>query len=156
MTGGERIMPQWWHGRFGGRGYRITLPRKAILDVLGKSERYLSAEEIYLKIHKIYRSIGLSTVYRTLELFIQMGLIVKFDFGDGKARYKPAIDRKKMSYNHLICVKCRRVIDYSDLVEKEKQRVRDMQDKISKRYDFEIKNHFVNIYGLCSKCKKER
>ena len=139
-----------------GQGYRITVPRRAILDVLSKSEEHLSAEEIYLKIHKIYRSVGLSTVYRTLELFMQMELIVKFDFGDGKARYKPVIDSKKMRHNHLICINCRRIIDYSDFIEEEKERVRRMQDKISKRYDFEIKNHFVNIYGLCSKCKAKK
>ncbi|MGB3114427.1 MAG: Fur family transcriptional regulator, partial [Candidatus Omnitrophota bacterium] len=78
----------WMHGRFRGHGYRLTMPRKAILEVLSKAEKHLSAEEVYLRVHKIYPNVGLTTVYRTLELLVQMGVIYKFDFGDGRARYE--------------------------------------------------------------------
>jgi len=90
---------KWWHGEFRGCGYRITIPRQTILQVLDESKEHLSAEDIYLKVHSIYPAIGLTTVYRTLDLLINMGLIFKFDFGDGRARYELARGTKEPSHH---------------------------------------------------------
>ena len=78
----------WYHGKFMSMGYRITIPREAILEVLSSTTAHLSAEDIYLEIHKKYPNVGLTTVYRTLELLGQMGLVQKFDFGDKRGRYE--------------------------------------------------------------------
>ena len=69
--------PPWWHGRFKTCGYRLTIPRQAIFDVLHRTSKHLSAEDIYLAVHKVYPAVGLTTVYRTLDLLIQMGVIFK-------------------------------------------------------------------------------
>ena len=66
----------------------MTAPREAILSVLNKTSKHLSAEDVYMAVHKIYPTVGLTTVYRTLELLVHMGLVFKFDFGDGRARYE--------------------------------------------------------------------
>jgi len=95
---------KWWHGEFKGCGYRITIPRQIILQVLNESKKHLSTEDIFLKVHHIYTAIGLTTVYRTLELLVNMGLVFKFDFGDGRARYELAYGTKEPSHHHhLIC-----------------------------------------------------
>ena len=74
--------PPWWHGRFRRFGHRLTAPRETILNTLSKTQKHLSAEDIYLEVHKIYPAVGLTTVYRTLELLVRMGWVYKFDFGD--------------------------------------------------------------------------
>jgi len=79
---------RWWDGRLRNHSCRITVPRQAILDVLSKESKHLSAEDVFMKVHKGYPGIGLTTVYRTLNLLTQIGLVLKFDFGDGRARYE--------------------------------------------------------------------
>ncbi|MBU4333925.1 MAG: transcriptional repressor, partial [Candidatus Omnitrophica bacterium] len=76
--------PRWMHGKFKCCGYRMTKPREAILDVLENTQEHLSAEDIYLAVHKFYPNIGLTTVYRNLEMLVNIEMIVKFDFGEGK------------------------------------------------------------------------
>ncbi len=144
----------WWHGRFHGGGHRLTVPRREILEVLSRASEHLSAEDIYLRVHKIYPALGLTTVYRTLELLIEMGLVARFDFGDGKARYELAVGPKgERHHHHLVCTKCGRVIDYTDFINEEK----DLLDKITKglfdKYKFKILSHQVHFYGLCEKCR---
>jgi len=110
--------PPWLHGKFRGCGYRLTVPRQIILDVLSKTSKHLSAEDIYHAVHKGYPAIGLTTVYRTLELLVQMGLVFKFDFGDGRARYELSEGPKgARHHHHLVCTDCGRAIDYTDFID---------------------------------------
>ena len=146
--------PPWWHGRFHGGGHRITVPRQEILRVLSQTEEHLSAEEIYLRVHKVYSSVGLTTVYRTLELLAEMGIVSRFDFGDGKARYELAAGPKGVRHHHhLVCTNCGRVVDYTDFVSEEKDLLDKTEKSLSKRYDFKILNHQIYFYGLCDKCR---
>lgn len=145
----------WWYGRFRGCGYRLTLPRQAILDVLSRTSKHLSAEEIYLAVHKIYPSSSLSTVYRTLELLVGVRLIFKFDFGDGKARYELIKDSedKGHHHHHLICTGCNRVVDYTDFIRDDIELLEKIERDLSKKYNFKIAKHIVQFYGLCDKCR---
>ncbi|MGB2599017.1 MAG: transcriptional repressor, partial [Candidatus Omnitrophota bacterium] len=103
MPGKRGMRPSGWGRKFRGCGYRMTVPRQAIMDVLSGTDKHLSAEDIYMKVHKMYPNVGLTTVYRTLELLTQMGLVVKFDFGDGRARYELIEGPKSEHHHHLIC-----------------------------------------------------
>ena len=145
----------WWKGTFRGQGYRLTMPRKAILEVLGKAEKHLSAEDVYLEVHKVYPNIGLTTVYRTLEILVQMGVISRFDFGDGRARYELVEGPAKEHHHHLVCMNCKRVINYSDFMDEEKEFLEQAEKGLSKKYNFDIKNHVIQFFGLCNKCKKK-
>ena len=145
--------PLWWHGRFRGCGYRVTVPRQAILDVLSRTCEHSSAEEIYSAVCKIYPNVGLTTVYRTLELLVQMGLVLKFDFGDGRARYELAVGPKgARHHHHLVCTGCSRVVDYTDFIDDEKELISKMEAGLSKKYNFTISGHLIQFYGLCDKC----
>ncbi|GEM_PF-109354 len=149
------LRPMWWHGRFRGGGYRITAPREAILDVLSKSNKHLSAEDIYIKIHTRYPVIGLTTIYRTLDILANMGLIVKFDFGDGRARYELVKGPKgKEHHHHLICTNCNRIIDYTDFMDEEIKLLERTEKELSKKYNFKTTNHLIQFYGLCEKCQE--
>lgn len=153
---GRRVRGQRWCGQFKGCGYRMTVPRQAIMDVLCGSGKHLSAEEIYMRVHKTYSNIGLATVYRTLELLTRMGLAVKFDFGDGRARYEPAGDNEKAHHHHLICTKCKRIIEYTEFIDEEMEFLERAEKGLSEKYDFDIKSHMIGFYGLCDKCKEEK
>lgn len=144
----------WWHGQFRGCGYRITLPRQAILDVLSRTSKHLSAEEVYLAVRQIYPATGLTTAYRTLEILVQMGLVSRFDFGDGRARYELIKDaRSKNRHHHLICTKCRRVVDYTDLIDQGAELLKKTEKAISKKYNFKISDYIIQFYGLCDRCR---
>jgi Fur family ferric uptake transcriptional regulator len=148
--------PHWWYGRFRGRGYRITVAREAILEVLSRTEEHLSAEEVYLAVHKIQPNVGLTTVYRTLELLVHMGLVLKFDFGDGRARYELSEGPKGMRHHHhLVCTNCGRVIDYTDFIDDEIELLSRTEKGLQKKFDFEITNHLIQFYGLCDKCRSK-
>ena len=149
------IGPPWLHGKFKGCGYRMTMPRQIILDVLSRTVDHLSAEDVYHKVHGSYPSIGLTTVYRTLELLVRAGLIHKFDFGDGRARYELAQGSEKPGHHHhLICTGCGNIIDYADFIDEEIELLKKTEKGLSKKYNFKITNHLIQFYGLCAKCQQ--
>ena len=145
----------WWYGRFRGCGYRITVPRQMIIDLLGRTNEHLSAEDIYLKLHNMNPNIGLTTVYRTLELLVHMGIVLKFDFGDGRARFELTEKTKGMKHHHhLVCTQCGRIIDYADFIDEEIELLSRTEKGLSKKFNFEITNHLIQFYGLCDRCQK--
>jgi Fur family ferric uptake transcriptional regulator len=149
------INPMWWHGKFRRSGYRITIPRQAILDVLLRTEGHLSAEDVYVEVRKGYPQIGLTTVYRTLELLARMGIVFKFDFGDGRSRYELSEGPEGFRHHHhLVCTGCGRIIDYTEYIDSEKDLIDKTESGLSKKYGFKINNHLIRFYGLCDSCRR--
>ena len=147
----RRFMNDWFYGRLKGLGCRMTQARDIILEIL-KKEKHLSAEEIYFKIHKEYPNIGIATVYRTLNFLSNFGILRKREFGDGKARYEFFDEREEDNHHHLICTSCGKIIEYKDFMEEEVNFLRNLEKKLSEKYNFEIKDHLINFYGLCKEC----
>jgi len=157
MSGRNGTGPPWWHGRFRGCGYRMTIPREAILNALSKTSKHLSAEDVYMAVHKIYPNVGLTTVYRTLELLVQMEVVFKFDFGDGRARYELSEGPKgARHHHHLVCINCGRVVDYTDFIDEEVELLNQTEKGLSQKYNFEITNHLIQFYGLCNSCRSKK
>ena len=147
------VGPPWLYDRFRNTGFRLTLPRQAILNVFAENPKHLSAEEIFLLVHKNYPGIGFATVYRTLDLLTQMGLIFKLDFGEGRSRYELASEAIKEHHHHLICTRCSRIIDYSDFMEEEIEFIKRLEAELSKKHKFKINSHQIHFYGLCERCR---
>jgi len=142
-------------GHFGECGLRMTASREAILDVLSKMKEHSSAEDIYLAAHKLNSRIGLTTVYRTLELLSSMGMVYKTEFGDGRARYELSeVAGGGEHHHHIVCTICGKIINYDDFSEKETQVICDLQKELEKKYQVRIKHHSVQYYGECYKCLK--
>ncbi|HQP09764.1 MAG TPA: Fur family transcriptional regulator [Candidatus Omnitrophota bacterium] len=147
---------RWWHGKFRGCGYRITLAREVILDVLSKTEDHLSAEDIYSRIHAKHPNIGLTTIYRTLEVLSDLGLVYGFDFGDKRVRYELAEGPKGAHHHHhLVCTSCKRIVDYTDFIDEEVKLLQETEKGLSQKYGFRITNHLIQFYGLCGDCKSK-
>jgi len=139
--------------RFKENGYRLTAPRKAIISILSKTVKHPSVEEIYMEVHKLYPSIGITTVYRTLDLLLNWGIVHKFDFGEGKSRYELIEHPNGLGHHHhLICVNCKKIVNYTELIDDEVKLFQKIQKKLTRKYNFNINNHIVEFYGLCNEC----
>jgi len=157
MPRGECGRQGWWHEKFRGCGYRLTAGREAILDILFKSEVHLSAEDIYMKVHPKYPNVGLTTIYRTLDVLSSLGMIYKFDFGDRRARYELAEGPKGVHHHHhLVCTDCNRVVDYTDFINEEVELLKETEKGLGRKYNFKITNHVIQFYGLCDKCSGKK
>jgi len=144
----------WWRGRLRQRGLRITSGREAVCKVLTRAKGHLSAEEIYLAARPLYPSIGLTSIYRTLEIMQKMGLVRKSDFGDGRARYELTSSQHQGHHHHLICTCCGRIIDYCDFMDEELEFLKVTEKGLSKKYGFKINDHLIQFSGICDRCQK--
>ncbi|WP_139905391.1 Fur family transcriptional regulator [Clostridium thermarum] len=123
---------------------KITLARKVIFEILNDADAALSAEYIYDKCVERDNSINLSTVYRTLEVFQDTGIVEKFDLGD--RRYSYSI--KKEHHKHTIeCSLCHKSIELDCPVKM-------LEEIIKTKTGFTMMEHELRIKGICEKCKK--
>ncbi len=125
---------------------KVTKERSAILRAFIEAERHVTAEELYRMMKEQYASIGLATIYRTLNLFCECGLAEQRQFGDGHARYE--LTYNVNHHDHLVCTQCKKIIEFENLdIEK-------LQDKVAKAHRFTVYSHKLELYGLCSDCAK--
>lgn len=139
------------------RGYRLTAAREAVVGILASAGtgEHLSAEDIYRRIHGSPPAVGLTSVYRTLDLLVHLGVADKFDFGDGRARYELAESPRGVPHHHhLVCDSCGLIIDYHEFMDEELRLVKRTEEWLSQRYGFQITGHVMNFHGLCAACKK--
>ena len=132
------------------KGFKLTPQRRAVLDIIIENEgKHLSTEEIYELVKRECPEIGLATVYRTLQILEDMGLIFKMNLDDGKNRYEIAHAEEDHHHHHLICLKCGRVTEVEgDLLDA-------LEKKVKDKYDFEVTNHILKFFGYCSDCRKK-
>lgn len=136
-------------------GVRMTSTRKNIMEILLETHDHLSVEDIFKKAHAMNSSIGMTTVYRTLDLFEQLGILQKFVFGDGKARYEMSSNQEGNKFHfHLICVSCKAIVDYSGFSEDETKLIRSVEKKLLRKYNFKTLNNISYFCGVCGKCQK--
>ena len=130
--------------RLSHKGYRMTPQRMMILEAVEAAENHISAEEIYTNVCKRYPHLNISTVYRTLELLKEQGLVTETDMGDGRVRHHSI---KKGHHHHLVCQKCGKIIDLAETT------LSPLKDALSKEYGFNADLKHLAIFGCCSQCK---
>ncbi|WP_373898532.1 Fur family transcriptional regulator [Haloimpatiens sp. FM7315] len=131
------------------KGCKLTPQRRAILSTMINNEgKHLTVEELYDLVKDQCPEIGLATVYRTVQLLEQFGVVSKLELDDGCSRYELVHKDENHTHHHLICTKCGRVIEVKDDL------LEDLESSIEKMYNFKIYNHSLKFYGLCEKCKK--
>lgn len=127
-------------------GLKVTLPRLKILDMLEKSgNKHLSAEDMYKALLDDGEEIGLATVYRVLTQFESAGLVNRHHFEGGNSVFEL---NKGEHHDHIMCVKCGRVDEFYDEVIEQHQRA------IAIEKGYEMTDHSLYIYGVCSACSK--
>ena len=129
------------------REYKLTPQRRVILEAFIKNpEKHLSAEEAWGMVKQTNPEIGFATIYRTLDLFAELGILQKMDFGDGRGRYE-FCESEVHHHHHLICLKCGFVAEF------EKDLLESLETEIEKKNGFSIVDHQLKFYGYCEKCR---
>lgn len=125
-------------------GYKLTSQRRTVIGSIASSPDHLTPAAIYEKVHQDYPSIGLATIYRTLEILDKLGLICELHAGGSCRSYTIGAPGH---HHHLICSNCGEVVDFSgyDLSSLEK--------RLSRETGFEIEDHLLEFIGLCQNCK---
>jgi Fur family transcriptional regulator, ferric uptake regulator len=121
------------------KGLRITEQRKIIARVLSESEDHPDVEALHARASAIDSGISIATVYRTLRLFEEAGILERHDFGDGRARYEAATE---MHHDHLIDVETGKVLEFVD------DELEALQRKIAERLGFRLVDHRMELYGV--------
>jgi Fur family ferric uptake transcriptional regulator len=101
----------------------------------------------------MYPGIGLTTIYRTLELLHRLDLVHKVAAGDGQSRYALKREDKGDHHHHLICTRCGKIVDYRDFVQEELELVKKIEEALAKKHSFVITDHNIEFLGLCEKCR---
>lgn len=125
-------------------GHRLTPQRLMIASAIENTDDHISAEEIYSQVVDKYPNVNISTIYRTLELLEQLGLVTETDLGGGRVRYHPA---DKGHHHHLICQECGAVIDLDETV------LLPLKDALLREYEFIADLRHLGIFGCCAKCR---
>ncbi len=121
------------------RGLRMTEQRRIIAGVLEEAEDHPDVEELYFRASAVDPKISIATVYRTVKLFEESGILEKHEFGDGRARYETA-DRDH--HDHLIDMNSGEVIEFVD------DEIEALQEKIAKQLGYRLKGHRLELYGV--------
>lgn len=134
-----------WIKQLQDNGYRITNPMKIIVEILSKSNYLLNPTEVYLQAKSDNPKIGLVTVYRTMEKLEQAGLIDRVHMPDGCQSFFQTGD----GHQHLlICKKCGKA-EYFD-----GENLTQFFQKIGNQFGYEVKDHWLQLFGLCEDCQK--
>ena len=125
------------------RGYRITPQREIVVDILARTNRHLSAEEIYTQLQERTQVTNISTVYRTLDVLWEEGFTCRNDFSEGKIVYAT---REHGPHIHLVCRRCGQVQDANSKV------LEALGETLGKEYEFTADLDHLSIFGECADC----
>ncbi|WP_135081647.1 Fur family transcriptional regulator [Terasakiella sp. SH-1] len=121
------------------KGMKMTGQRRVIAKVLSEATDHPDVEEVYNRSSAIDTHISIATVYRTVRLFEEAGIIERLDFGDGRARYEEA---SETHHDHLIDVQSGKIIEFHD------DDIEALQRKIAEKYGFKLVDHRMELFGV--------
>jgi Fur family ferric uptake transcriptional regulator len=128
------------------KGLRMTEQRKVIARVLSTSDDHPDAEELHRRAAEIDPKISLATVYRTVRLFEEAGIIERHDFRDGRSRYEEASEEH---HDHLIDLKSGEVLEFVD------EEIERLQERIAEKLGYKLVDHRLELYGVPLKKAEE-
>lgn len=132
-------MPETIIERCESKGLRMTGQRRTIAGVLEGAEDHPDVEELYARASALDAAISIATVYRTVKLFEEAGILERVEFGDGRARYE---DAERDHHDHLIDLNSGEVIEFVD------PDIEALQEKIAAKLGYRLKGHKLELYGV--------
>ena len=124
------------------KGVRLTDQRKVIAQVMSESKDHPDVDELHKRVSMFDKKISIATVYRTVKLFEEAGILAKHDFKGGKARYEAMIESH---HDHLIDVKSGEIIEFVD------EEIEKLQKKVAEKYGYKLVDHKLELYGIKKK-----
>jgi Fur family transcriptional regulator, ferric uptake regulator len=134
-----------FEGFLRGRQLKLTEERRALVAAVFKQSHHFDADQLHMGLKQKGQDISRATVYRTLDLLVQAGLVRKSSFGDQHAHYEAV--RHDEHHDHLICLNCNTIIEFF------RPDLEKLQDSICDDYRFKPLHHSHQIFGLCEKCQ---
>ena len=129
------------------KGRRVTRQRELIWRALtADPERHLSAEDVVASVRRAAPQVSPSTVYRTLDLLVEEGLVLRTDLGGDRAYYEPAHEH---AHHHLVCERCGSVRHVHD------DALGDLRTRLRKSTGFTLTANEITLFGLCARCRRE-
>ena len=126
-------------------GFRSGGARRAVVELLGRQNCCLSAQEIFDELRRLRRPVGIASVYRALEVLVDLRLVKRVDAGDGLSRFEPALVDGD-HHHHLVCRDCGKVEAFSD------PRLERTIDRIAGGLGYSVDEHEVVLTGACADC----
>ena len=124
------------------KGVRLTDQRKVIAKVMAETKDHPDVDELHKRISEIDKKISIATVYRTVKLFEESGILEKHDFKGGKARYEQL---NESHHDHLIDIKTGEIIEFVD------DEIEKLQKKVAEKYGYTLIDHKLELYGVKKK-----
>ena len=124
------------------KGVKLTDQRRVIAQVMSQSSDHPDVDELYNRVSKIDPKISIATVYRTVKLFEETGILTKHEFKGGKARYE---ELSESHHDHLIDVKTGEIIEFVD------EEIEKLQKKVADKYGYTLVDHKLELYGIKKK-----
>ena len=124
------------------KGVKLTDQRKIISKIMSDSQDHPDVDELYKRASKIDSKISIATVYRTVKLFEEAGIVAKHDFKGGKARYE---ELSEGHHDHLIDIKTGEIIEFVD------EEIEKLQQKVADKYGYKLVDHKLELYGIKKK-----
>jgi len=124
------------------KNVKLTDQRKIIAQVMSGSSDHPDVDELYKRVSKIDSKISIATVYRTVKLFEEVGILTKHDFRSGKARYE---ELSEGHHDHLIDIKTGEIIEFVD------EDIEKLQKKVAEKYGYDLVDHKLELYGVKKK-----
>ena len=124
------------------KGVKLTEQRKIIAKIMSESDDHPDVDELYNRVSKIDTKISIATVYRTVKVFEEAGILAKHDFKGGKARYE---EMRESHHDHLIDVKTGEIIEFVD------EEIEKLQKKVADKYGYDLVDHKLELYGVKKK-----
>jgi Fur family transcriptional regulator, ferric uptake regulator len=132
---------------------RWTGPRDEVFNVLVRTPQHLTAKDIFAILRKTSPDIGLTTVYRTLELLDRAGLVRRVSTQSGEVRFEYRRGDQSDHHHHLICTACCKIVNYRDFENEELELVRRTEERLARKHGFLIRDHNIEFLGLCTDCR---
>ncbi|MDY6918182.1 MAG: Fur family transcriptional regulator [Chloroflexota bacterium] len=129
------------------RGYKVTPQRRAVLQVIADCDGHLTPGDIHKRVCEEHPGVGLVTVYRTLDILAEMGLICEVHPDDRRRSY--LLRRPDEHHHHLICSTCGRVVDFTGC------QLEELEKKLCRETGFSIEGHLLEFVGRCPSCQEK-
>jgi Fur family ferric uptake transcriptional regulator len=129
------------------RGVRWTNQRQIIVDTFIGCDQHITVEELHSRVREIDRSVSAATVYRTVNMLVDIGVANKGNFGSSSASFECAIN--KDHHDHLVCMACGKIHEFHH------DRIESLQDEIAHERGFVLSHHRMELYGICGPCQKK-
>lgn len=128
------------------RRLRSTEQRRLIIDALFDAGEHITLDGLLRQVRTVDSRVGYATVYRTMKLLADSGIVQEHKFGDGFTRYE-LVDEEH-HHDHLICLECGKITEFEEPL------IEELQSRVANRYGFLVKQHKHELYGVCAECQK--